>query len=154
MQRGEPMSSIKDNLLEDMKEAMKRKAREELSVIRMARAAIRNMEIEKRKDLSEDEVIDILSKEVKIRREAREEYARLGQDEESTRLNWEIEFLQKYLPPQLKYEQLKNLIQETIKEMGARGKEDFGKVMRITMEKVKGRADGKKVSELVMKYLE
>lgn len=146
--------SLKEELLTDMKEAMKEGDKQKLSVIRMARAAIKNMEIEDRKDLSDEEVIEVLAKEVKQRRESIEEYKKAGQEETVKDLKKEIEILNKYLPEQLSKEELVDLVEETIEEVGADDMSDMGKVMGAIMPKVKGRADGSEVNKLVRDRLQ
>ncbi|HEX3033025.1 MAG TPA: GatB/YqeY domain-containing protein [Bacillota bacterium] len=148
--------NLKDRLVADMKEAMK--AREEgklrLSVIRMARAAIKNAEIDKQKELSDAEVLDVLVREVKMRRDAIEEYARADRPETVAQLNEEINILMGYLPEQLSEEAVRQLVQEAVQATGAQGAKEMGKVMGYLMPKVKGRADGKLVNQLVKEALE
>ncbi len=143
------MSTLKDELLEDMKVAMKQKEKERLSVIRMARAAIKNIEIDKRKDLTDEEVIEVISKEVKQRRDAIPEYVKAGREDIVQKLKEEIEILTKYLPRQLTREELEVIVEEVITQVGAISMKDIGKVMGGIMPKIKGRADGKLVNELV-----
>jgi len=93
------MSSIKGLLLEDMKQAMKERSQLNLEAIRTARAAIKNEEIAKRKDLSDKEVRSILVREINLKKEAREEYKRLGQEKEASKLEQQIAVLERYLSP-------------------------------------------------------
>lgn len=143
------MSTLKDDLLEDMKIAMKDKDKDRLSVIRLARAAIKNVEIDKRKELTDDEVIEVLAKEVKTRREEIIEYEKAGRPDDVQRLEHEIEILHKYLPRQLSREEIDSLIDEVIAQVNATSAKDMGKVMGAITPRIKGRADGKLVSELV-----
>ncbi len=147
------MSTLKDELLEDMKIAMKQKDKDRISVIRMARAAIKNVEIDKRKDLVDEEVIEVLAKEVKQRRDSIEEYARVGKDDVVQKLKEEIEILTKYLPRQLTREELETLVDEVVQDTESSSMKDMGKVMGAIMPRIKGRADGKIVSELVKERL-
>ncbi len=133
--------------------AMKSGEKQRLSVIRMARAAIKNQEIEKRKDLDDDEIIEVLSREVKQRRDAIAEYKKAGKEDIIAGLNKEIEILSEYLPEQLSTEELENLIQELINETGASSMKDIGRVMEAIMPKVKGRADGRIVNQMVQEKL-
>ncbi|ADL12152.1 GatB/YqeY domain-containing protein [Acetohalobium arabaticum] len=146
--------SLKDELLADMKEAMKNGDKQKLSVIRMTRAAIKNVEIEESKDLSDDELIEVLAKEVKQRRESIEEYKKAGQEDTVEELKEEINILEEYLPEQLSEEELVDLVEEVIADVGAEDMSDMGKVMGAIMPKVKGRADGSKVNELVRERLQ
>ncbi len=147
------MSTLKDELLEDMKIAMKQKDKDRISVIRMARAAIKNVEIDKRKDLVDEEVIEVLAKEVKQRRDSIEEYARVGKDDVVQKLKEEIEILTKYLPRQLTREELETIVDEVVQDTESSSMKDMGKVMGAIMPRIKGRADGKIVSELVKERL-
>ncbi|MFP4660700.1 MAG: GatB/YqeY domain-containing protein [Halanaerobiales bacterium] len=147
------MSSLKERLLEDMKEAMKSKNKQKLSVIRMARAAIKNVEIDKRKDLEDNEVIEVLAKEVKQRRDSIKEYEKAGKEDIVVDLNKEIEILSDYLPEQLTEDELEVLVNESIEELGASSMADMGKVMGTIMPRVKGRADGNIVNTLVRQKL-
>lgn len=147
------ISSLKERLLEDMKEAMKSKNKQKLSVIRMARAAIKNVEIDKRKDLEDNEVIEVLAKEVKQRRDSIKEYEKAGKEDIVVDLNKEIEILSDYLPEQLTEDELEVLVNESIEELGASSMADMGKVMGTIMPRVKGRADGNIVNTLVRQKL-
>lgn len=147
------MSTLKDELLEDMKEAMKEKDKDRLSVIRLARAAIKNVEIDKRKELNDEEVIEVMVKEVKMRRDAIPEYEKAGRADVVQKLEEEIEILYKYLPRQLTREELVVIVDEVIAQMNAVSAKDMGKVMGAIVPRTKGRADGKLVSELVKERL-
>ncbi|QGG47899.1 GatB/YqeY domain-containing protein [Heliorestis convoluta] len=147
--------SLKQQLTEDMKAAMKEKeaGRFRLSVIRMARSAIQKLEIDKRRDLTEDEVIEVLAKEVKQRRDSSVEYEKAGRSEEVAKLNEEIALLTAYLPQQLSEDDIRSLVQEAVTVTGAQSPRDMGKVMSALMPKVKGRADGKIVNQIVKEML-
>lgn len=147
------MSSVKEQLLEDMMEAMEEKDTEKLSVIRMARATIKNAEIHGRKDLSNGEVIEVLFSELKMRCEAREEYARLGKRSEALRLDREIEVLMNYVPPQAKSQEMEDLAHAVIEELGAKDTHDLGRVMGAVMPRVQGRINGMQVSAMVKEIL-
>lgn len=147
--------TLKERLMADMKEAMKAKeaGKVKLSVIRMARAAIKNTEIEKGKELSDQEVIEVLAREVKQRRDAIVEYRKAEREDVVKDLEAEIEVLLGYLPQQLTHDEIKALVQEAIREVGATGPKEMGKVMGVLMPRVKGRADGKLVNEIVRQEL-
>ncbi|MGB9867853.1 MAG: GatB/YqeY domain-containing protein [Bacillota bacterium] len=147
--------TIKEKLVEDMKLAMKagESGKVRLSVIRMARAAIRNAEIDSRREFGDEEVIEVLAKEIRQRRDAAEEYRRLGKPEAADALEEEIRVLQEYMPAPLSEEELTELVQQAIREAGAASKGDLGKVMKLLMPKVKGRADGKAVRDKVSSLL-
>lgn len=147
--------SIKDLLTEDMKQAMKDKesGKLRLSVIRMARANIKNIEIDEKRELNDDEVLAVLMKEVKMRQDSLEEFTKAGRDELAEQAKQEIAILRKYLPEQLADDELRALLQEAIDETGAASQKDMGKVMAAVMPKTKGRADGKRINAMVRELL-
>ena len=148
--------SLQDRLMADMKEAMKAKeaGKKKLTVIRMARAAIKNIEINKKRALNDEEVIEVIASEVKQRRDAIPEYENANRNVIVDGLLNEIDILMEYLPEQLSEEEIYSLIDETISEVGGDSLKDMGKVMGKLMPKVKGRADGKLVNKIVKEKLE
>jgi hypothetical protein len=146
--------SIKEKLNEDLKKALKEGKKERLSVIRMTKAAIINEEKALMHELNDDEVIEVISREVKKRKDAKEEYERLGRGDKADELQREIEILQEYLPLQLTEEELEEIIKKTISEIGAKDLKDLGMVMKAVLPQVKGRADGKAVNAIVKKLLQ
>lgn len=146
--------SIKDVLTEDMKRALKEGEKEKLSVIRMARAAILNEEKNRLHELDDSEVIEVLSREVKKLRENKEEYERLNRPDVAAQLEREIDILLSYLPQQLTEEEIEEIARQVIYEIGANSIKDMGRVMTAIMPKVKGRADGRVVNQIVKKLLE
>lgn len=147
--------SIKDRLTNDMKQAMKDKeaGKLRLSVIRMVRANIKYVEIDKKKELSEEEVLDVLAKEVKMRRDSMEEFKKGNRPDLVENLEQEIDILMQYLPQQLNEQEVRVFVAEAVKEAQATNAKDMGKVMAILMPKVKGRADGKLVNSIVREFL-
>jgi Uncharacterized conserved protein len=147
--------SLKDRLTEDMKQAMRDKeaGKLRLSVIRMVRANIKYVEIDKKKELSEEEVLDVLAKEVKMRRDSMEEFKKGNRPDLVENLEREIDILMQYLPQQLSEQDVRALVDEAVKESQAASAKDMGKVMAVLMPKVKGRADGKMVNAIVREYL-
>ncbi|WP_425057570.1 putative protein YqeY [Sporomusa carbonis] len=147
--------SIKDRLTEDMKQAMKDKeaGKLRLSVIRMVRASIKNVEIDRKKELSEEEVLDVLAKEVKMRRDSIEEFNKGNRPDLVATLEQEIDILMQYLPQQLSEQEVRELVAEAVKATQAASAKDMGKVMAVLMPKVKGRADGKMVNSVVREFL-
>jgi len=146
--------SIKDMLNQDMKAALKAGEKDRLSVIRMAKSAILYAEKEKLHELNDEEVIEVLFKEVKKRKQDIEEYRRLGKEEVAKSLEQEVAILSSYLPQPLTEEELEKIIRQTISEVGANSLKDMGKVMGAVLPKVKGRADGSLVNSLVKKLLQ
>jgi len=147
--------SLKERLTEDMKQAMKDKeaGKLRLSVIRMVRANIKNVEIDRKTELSDDEVLDVVAKEVKMRRDALEEYQKAERSDFVESLKQEISILEQYLPEQLSEAEVRNLVTEVVVSTQALGPKDMGKVMAVLMPKVKGRADGKLVNTIVREML-
>jgi uncharacterized protein YqeY len=144
---------LADRLVEDMKQAMKDKDKTRLSVIRMVRNAIKNAEIEAKRTLAEDEIIAVLQRELKQRRESLQAFETAGRTELADEVNQEIAVLMEYLPEPLSEEELRRIVRDTITEVGAAKKSDMGKVMAALMPKVKGRADGRKVNQMVQQLL-
>ena len=145
--------SLKDSLQKDMIAAMKAKDKATLSTVRMLRAAVANEEINLGHDLSADEEISVLSHELKQRKDSLQEFEEAGRDEAVEKLKNEIKIVQKYMPAQLSAEEVKEVVQTTIEEIGATSKADFGKVMGAVMPKLKGKADGKLVNSTVKELL-
>ena len=147
---------LEQKLKEDMKEAMKAReaGKKRLSVIRMALSAAKNKEIELKQSLSDDDMVEVLSKEVKQRRDSIEEYRRAEREDIVRELEDEIEVLKPYLPQQLTEIEIEQLVRKTVAEIGACGKKDMGKVMGTLMPRIKGRADGKMVKKIVSALLQ
>ena len=147
--------SLKDRLVEDMKVAMKAKeeGKVRLSVIRMARAAIKNAEIDKKTEFSDEQVIEVLAREVKMRRDSIEEFSKANRPDTVKALEEEISVLMEYLPQQLSEGEIRQMAQEIIAAVGAQGPKDLGKVMGSITPKTKGRADGKLVNQIVRELL-
>jgi len=148
--------TIKERLAEDMKAAMK--AREEgrtrLSVIRLARAAIKNAEVDQMKELDDSGVIQVLSREIKQRRDAIEEYKKLDRPDAVKALEEEIAILMEYMPQQMTEGELRRAVEEVVREVGAKGPGDLGKVMGALMLRVRGKADGRMVNQMVREILQ
>ncbi|RKN86963.1 GatB/YqeY domain-containing protein [Paenibacillus ginsengarvi] len=145
--------SLSERLNEDMKQAMKNQDKFRLSVIRMIRSAIKNVEIDQKKTLSDEEVLDILNREIKQRKDSLQEFEKAGRDDLAETVKEEIEVIAVYMPQQFTEEEIHAIVQQTIQETGASSKADIGKLMGALMPKVKGRADGKLVNQLVQKLL-
>lgn len=144
---------MKEELLKELKESMKNKDELRKNTITMLRSAILQVEKDSQKELNDDEIIVIISKEVKKRRDSIQDYQKVQRDDIVQDLNKEIEILSKYLPKQLTEDEIKTLVEEAIKESDAQGQKDMGKVMQILRPKTAGKADGKIVSEIVKEKL-
>jgi uncharacterized protein YqeY len=136
-----------------MKSALKNKEKTKLSVIRMLKSSIKKVEIEKRHALSDDEVLEVIVREVKQRQDSLAEYEKAGREDLAQKEKEEIEILQSYLPEQLSEEEVRAIVEQVIAEVGATSKADMGKVMGAIMPKVKGKADGRLVNRLVQESL-
>lgn len=146
--------SLHEQLNEDMKQAMKSKEKERLSVIRMLKAALQNEAIKLgKKELSEDEELTVLSRELKQRKDSLQEFEKAGRNDLVEKIQTEIQFVQQYLPDPLTEEEIEEIVRETISSTGASSKADMGKVMSVVMPQVKGKADGALVNKLVQKLL-
>lgn len=146
--------SLKEQLTSDMKEAMKAHDKDRLAVIRMVRGAIRQQEIDGKKELNDDDVIAVISKEVKMRKDSIDEFSKGGRDDLVAKTQAEIEVLMPYLPQQLSEAEVKALVEEAVAATKAATPKDMGKVMGALMPKVKGRADGKMVNTIVRSMLQ
>ncbi|WP_062104640.1 GatB/YqeY domain-containing protein [Bacillus niameyensis] len=146
--------SLHDQLNEDMKQAMKNKEKDRLSVVRLLKAAIQNEAIKLgKKELTEDEELTVLSREVKQRKDSLQEFEKAGREDLVEKTRNELVFVQDYMPAQLDEEELEKIVREAIAETGASSKAEMGKVMGALMPKVKGKADGSLVSQLVQRHL-
>jgi len=145
--------SLKDNLLSDLKEAMKARDSIRLETIRSVIAAVKNQEIDNRKDLDESEILTIVTREVKKRKEAATLYEQGNRPELKEKEIQEMQILQTYLPEQVSEEDLRRRIQEVIAETGAEGMKDFGKIMKTLVPEFKGKADNAFIKELANEYL-
>ena len=146
--------SLAERLNADMKEAMKNKDKFTLSVIRMIRSSLQNIEIDQRRELTEQDVLDVLNREVKQRKDALQEFEKAGRADLVEQLGQEIEVILAYLPKQLTEEEIKAIVQQTIVEVGVSSKAEMGKLMGALMPKVKGIADGKLVNQIVQASLQ
>lgn len=148
--------ALKDTIKNDLKEAMKAKDELALSVLRMVTSAISSEEINKGKrevGLNEEEVLEVLSREIKRRRDSATQFEGAGRAELAEKENQEINVIMKYMPAQMTAEEIEKVVKDSIAESGAKDEKDFGAVMKVLSPKIKGRADGKQVSEVVKKML-
>ena len=146
--------SLKAKLQEDLKLAMKNKDTVKKSVVTLIRAEIKQREVDTRAELGDDEIIDVITKQLKQRRDAKAEFEKASRDDLVQEAEAEIEVLMEYLPQQLSKEELNEIVKETISEVGATSMKDMGKIMAAIKPKTKGRADGKMINELVKSNLQ
>lgn len=145
--------SLKERLLEDLKNAMKEKDVIKKDTIQMARSAVLQIEKDSKVTLDDDGIIDVIAKEVKKRIDVQAEFERSGRQDLIDKVNTEIEVLKSYLPQQLTEEELEAIVKQAIVDTGANSARDMGKVMQATMPQVKGRDDGKMINQIVKKLL-
>ncbi|MBD7964451.1 GatB/YqeY domain-containing protein [Fictibacillus norfolkensis] len=145
--------SLLNDLNQDMKQAMKDKNKQKLSVIRMLKASLQNEAIKQGRELNEEEELSVLVREMKQRKDSLQEFEKAGRDDLVAGLQDEIAVLTPYLPKQLTEEELQEIVAQTISEIGAASKADMGKVMGALMPKVKGKADGGLVNRIVQQQL-
>lgn len=143
--------SLKEKLQEDLKSSMKNKDTLRKSVITLVRAAIKHYEVDNRVELGDAEIIDIISKQLKQRNDSLIEFEKAGREDLVEETKSEIQVLKEYLPQQLSEEELEKIVIETIAEVGATSMKDMGKIMASIKPKTAGRADGRKINELVKK---
>ncbi len=141
--------SLLETLNADMKQAMKNKDKEALSVIRMVKSTVMNEEINLGHTLTTDEELTVLSREVKQRHDSLSEFEKGNREDLAAGIRSELDVLAKYLPKQLSDDEVKAIIQEAITQTGATTPKDMGKVMGIVTPQVRGKADGKLVANLV-----
>jgi len=140
----------------DIKNALKQQERRKLSVLKLLSAAITNEEIrlgKKETGLTDEEILKVIKSEAKKRKDSIEAYTKAGRNEMANEEKEELLILGLYLPPEMPDEEIEKIVKEAIKETGAGSMADFGKVMKIAMEKIKGQADGNRVGEIAKKFL-
>jgi uncharacterized protein len=144
--------SLLERLNNDMKQAMKNKEKDKLTVIRMVKAALQNEEIKLGK-LSDDQELTVLTRELKQRKDSLQEFDSAGREDLVHKIQTEIKNLEVYMPEQLNEEEVVEIVKQTIAEVNASSKADMGKVMGAIMPKVKGKADGTLVNKIVQQQL-
>ncbi|WP_457640598.1 GatB/YqeY domain-containing protein [Persephonella sp.] len=147
------MTTLLNKLQEEMKTAMKSGDKEKLSTIRMLISEIKKVQIDQKKELTDEEIITVIQRYAKQRKEAIQQYKNAGREDLAEKEKKELEIVQQFLPQPLSEEEIEKIVDEVIKEVNASSMKDMGKVMKAVMEKVKGRADGSVVSSIVKKKL-
>ncbi len=137
-----------------MKQAMKNKEKDRLTTIRMVKASLQNEAIKfGKQELSEEEELTVLSREVKQRKDSLQEFEKAGRQDLVEKIQTELKHVEIYMPQQLSEEEVTEIVKEAIAETGAASKADMGRVMAVLMPKVKGKADGSLVNKLVQQHL-
>ena len=144
---------MREKILEDLKHAMKEQNKELLSVIRMVKGAIQMEELKVKHPLTDEEVITILSREIKTRKESIAEFEKGNRTDLIEKTQGEVNLLQTYMPEQLSEEEVEKIVNETIKEVNPTSTSDMGKIMGSLTPKLKGKADMSLVSKKVREKL-
>ena len=146
--------SLKEQLMSDFKDAMKAKDEIRKNTISFARAAVKQYEIDNRKELDDEGIVAILAKQVKMRKDALSDFEKAGRMDLADAYKQEIEVLQKYLPAQLSADEIRDIVKATAADLGIEnGKQNMGKLMGAVMGKVKGVADGNDVRKIIEEFL-
>jgi uncharacterized protein YqeY len=144
---------LREKIDADVKDALKSGAKDKVSTLRMLNAALKNKQIDKRRPLTEEEVIETVRSLIKQRKDSIEQFGKGGRQDLVDTETAEVAVLEIYLPKQLSREELEPMVRDAIAQSGAQGARDMGKVMKALVPLVGGRADGKMISELVKNAL-
>ena len=145
---------LRDQIPEDLKTALRGKKSLDLMVLRMLQASIKNREIDNKGELNDEDIIQVVSSEIKKRRDSIEEFKKVGRDDAAETEQQEIDVLMKYMPAQLSEEEIAAKVAELVAESGAGGLKDLGIAMKVVMPALKGKADGKVINKYVRQELE
>ena len=144
---------LKEELLQDLKDAMKEKDTIKKDTVQMVRAAILQIEKDKGIEVTDDKIVEIIAKEVKVKKDAIVEFEKGGRQDLVEQTNQEIKVLTKYLPKQLSKEEIKEEVKQIIDNIGATSMKDMGAVMKEAKTKIGAGADGKTINEVVKELL-
>lgn len=144
---------LKEELMQDLKDAMKEKNTIKKDTVQMVRAAILQIEKDKGIDVDDNKIIEIIAKEVKGKKDALVEFEKGGRDDLIEQTNKEIEVLEKYLPKQLSKDEIKEKVEEVINKLGATSMKDMGPVMKEAKAIIGAAADGRAINEVVKELL-
>lgn len=147
------MSELFNKLQEEMKKALKSGEKDRLSTIRMLISEVKKVQIDSKKELSDEDIISILQKYLKQRKEAYNQYLSAGREDLANKELLEIGIVQEFLPQPMSEEELGSVVEQVITEVGATSIKDMGKVVKLVLERVKGRAEGSVVSRIVKEKL-
>lgn len=143
-----------EQLKKDMIEAMKNKEKERLTVIRMVKAAMDQEHIDRKREINDELLIDVVNKQIKMRKDSIQEFEKASRNDLATKTQSEVDILMNYLPEQLSDSEVEAIIDEIFEEVKPEGQKDMGKVMKEATPKLKGKADMKKVSEIIKSKLQ
>ena len=145
--------NLNDRRMNDLKDAMKNKDSFKLSVIRMVKGAIQIEKINKKRDLNDEEVIDVISKQIKLRKDSINEFEKAGRNDLADTTKKEVEVLNEYMPEQLSSEEVNKIIDEAFAKVNPTSQKDMGLIMKEVTPKVKGKADMGEVSKIIKEKL-
>lgn len=146
--------TLQERLMSDYTQAMKARDTVRKNTLSFARAAIKQVEVDTRKELTDEEIVPILAKQVKMRKDALEEFRRAGRSDLVDSYEAEIQVLAEYLPRQLTEEEIRTIVNDTAQELDIQGgRQNMGKLMGAVMPKVKGLADGSTVKGIIETFL-
>lgn len=140
---------MREKIINDIKEAMKSQDKEKLAVLRMVKGAMQLEEINKKQELNDEDVIAVISKQIKTRKESIVEFEKGNRSDLIEKTQAEIKILEAYMPEQLSEEEVNKIIEEAIEQVNPQAPSDMGKIMGIVTPKLKGRADMSSVSKIV-----
>ena len=143
-----------EKLKQDMIEAMKNKEKERLTVIRMVKAAMDQEHIDRKKEINDELLIDVVNKQIKMRKDSISEFEKGGRSDLIEATQKEVDILMNYLPEQLSIEEVKDIISAIFDEVKPEGQKDMGKVMKEATSQLKGKADMKEVSNIIKEKLQ
>ena len=143
-----------EKLKQDMIDAMKNKDKDKLTVIRMVKAAMDQEHIDRKREINDELLIDVVNKQIKMRKDSIAEFDKAGRNDLSEKTQAEVDVLMVYLPEQLSSEEVSSIIDEIFAEVKPEGQKDMGKVMKEATAKLKGKADMKEVSAIIKEKLQ
>ncbi len=145
--------SLKEQISSDLKEAMKAKDTQKRDALRLLSSAIKQIEVDERRELSDEDIVAIIQKQVKQRNDSIAQYKEAGRNDLVAKEQAEIDVYQTYLPKQLSDEELRDRLQTIIEKVGADSMKDMGKVMGVATKELRGVADGKRINQMVQELL-
>lgn len=145
--------SLDDNIVEDLKKAMKEKDTLRLSCLRMLKTALKNLQVEKQRNLKDEEIQGVISSLIKKGKESAKEFRNAGREDLALKEEAEVAIFYDYLPRQLTPEDMEKILREIISELSAEKPSDLGKVMKMAMPRMAGKAQGKEVNEIAKRLL-
>jgi uncharacterized protein YqeY len=151
--KGNIQMSLYDDIIIDFKTALKEQNKKNLTVLRGLKSAIKNKQVALRQELTDEQIMEVISSEIKKSKEAIEKFNQGLRQDLVEKEEAEIKILSKYLPPQLSAEEIKEIVTQVIEELSASNPKDLGKIMKSVMPKMAGRADGREVNRIAQELL-